>query len=173
LFYQAVAGDREALTRATAFFEQAQREDPSQPSVRAYLGASQLLNAAAATWPWEKGRLAKEGLVLLDQAVAAAPEDLEVRFIRGMTSYRLPRFMKRREVAAADLDMVASQAVAAAEEGTLAPALATASLYHHGLILEEENPIAAVAAWKKAAALDPDTPGGQAASLRLQSLAAP
>src|SRR5690606_25785615 len=117
LFFQAVAGDREALARATAFFEQAQREDPSQPSLRAYFGASQLLNAAAATWPWEKGRLAREGLVLLDQAVAVAPEDLEVRFIRGMTSYRLPRFMKRRNVAEFDLAKVASQAVAAAEEG--------------------------------------------------------
>lgn len=169
-FYRSVSGDREALSRATVGFETAHQRSPS-PVVTAYLGACRLLNAAAATWPWEKGRLSKEGVLLLEEAVSAAPDDLEIRFVRGMTSYRLPRFMGRRNVAIQDLARVAAQATQAARDGRLPRMLAAAALYHHGLILQEEGDnTAAIAAWREAVAVDPTAPGGQAAARQLQQM---
>lgn len=128
-------------------------------------GASTMLAAADARWPWEKGKLARQGMALLDQAVAADPDDLEVRFLRGMTNYRLPRFLGRLDLAARDLAFVAERARPAAGSGLLARPLAAAALYHHGMVCEERGDRdAAAMSCRGAREIGPDTPGGQAAA---------
>jgi hypothetical protein len=165
LFYSAVGGARAALRECSEVLAGCDAE----PKVLAYRGGCAMLEAARTPLPWDKGAHARQGLALLDQAVAAAPDDLEVRFVRGMTSYHLPRFLGRSRIASEDLSLVAGQAEAAAESGRLDPSLATAALFHHGVMLASlgDQP-AARSAWRRAAALGPATRAGKAAADRLK-----
>ena len=163
-FYAAVAGGKSAESSRLlwkAIFD----GDPQDREATAYCGASTVLAAAGARWPWEKGRLAREGMALLDRAVTSAPDDLEARFLRGMTNYRLPRFLGRFDLAADDLAFVAGRARPAAEAGLLDRPLAAAALYHYGRVCEERGDRAAAAAACRAATeVGPDTPSGRAAA---------
>jgi hypothetical protein len=130
-----------------------------------------MLRSARARLPWEKGKFAKAGLVLLDSTVAAAPSDPEVRFVRGMTCYNLPALFNRSSLAARDLAEVAGRAEAASADGTLPPALAAASLYHYGVIQTRAGDKAAAASlWRRAVALAPMSRAGQRA---MEDLARP
>jgi hypothetical protein len=162
LFFAAVDGDARSL-RACDDLLQRCDEDPAK--VAAYQGGCRLLQAARAPLPWDKGRLVKEGLALLDDAVRRAPGDLEVRFVRGMSSYHLPRFMGRAATAASDLAAVAAEAENATVTGELDLPIACAALFHHGKVLDDRGDRAgAVAAWRRATRLGPDTRAGQAAA---------
>lgn len=125
-----------------------------------------MLEAAKAPLPWDKGRLAREGLTMLDDAVKRAPDDPEVRFLRGITNYNLPRFFGRGDVAAADLAAVAGEAEAAVRAGRIDPSTGAAALYHHGVLLDRRGDRAAARdAWRRATVLGPDT---RAAALKVR-----
>jgi hypothetical protein len=167
LFHLAADGDRSALRECSEVLAAC---DGDAAKVLAYRGGCAMLEAARAPLPWDKGAHARRGLAMLDEAVAAAPVDLEVRFVRGMTSYHLPRFLGRTRVAAEDLSAVAGRAEAAAESGDLDRSQAAAALFHHGALLASlgDQP-AARSAWRRAAALGPATRAGRAAADRLRS----
>ena len=171
LFYQAVAGRKEALDRAVQILESLGGSSSGDPEVVAYVGACRLLEAAHAVWFWDKAILARRGLALLDRAVAQAPDDLEVRFLRGVTGYQLPFFVGRSKLSADDLAHVAARAVAAARAGTLDRRAAAAALYYYGLQREREGDAGgATAAWEQAVRISPDSPGGRDAARRLSSM---
>ncbi len=129
-----------------------------------------MLEVRDATWFWQKGELSKAGLKLLDDAVAARPGNLEILFLRGMTSYRLPGFFGRAKGAEQDLREVALAGPAAAQRGELDPRLVAGALFHYGLIRDEKDGdhAASEALWRQAAENFPDTPGGKAAIARLK-----
>ena len=165
-FYRAIDRDVDALRECERLTAGA---DETTPVLLAYRGACEMLRSAAAALPWDKGRHAKAGLGMLDRSVAAAPEDLEVRFVRGMTSYHLPAFFGRSKVAADDLSTVADAAEAALADGRLTPTLAAAALFHHGELLSRQGDArAARAAWSRAAAVGPATRAGRAALEKLE-----
>jgi len=60
-------------------------------------------------WPLKKLNLAKRSLVLLDSAIATAPESLEVRALRLAVTHHLPFFFDRSEQAANDLQLLKSE----------------------------------------------------------------
>lgn len=168
MFYDAVAGQDGALRSSTALLERLGGETSQDPQVIAYLGGCRLLAAPGAVLPWEMGRLSKEGLALQDRAVAAAPDDLEIRALRGLSNYQLPGFFGRGMVAAEDLAFAAPRAPAAVRAGALEPRIGAAVLYHHGLVLGRsgDRP-SAEAAWREAVAVSPDSPAGRAAAKQL------
>lgn len=161
-FYAAVAGDRPALARARQALNELGGGESSDPEVIGYLGACELLQAARAVLPWDKANLARDGLALEDRAVAEAPQDLEVRFLRGVTNYQLPRFMGRWNQATHDLATVAAVAEREAATGRLDRRAAAADLDYHGKVLEESyDAIGAIDAWRAASRVDADSPGGR------------
>ena len=161
LFYRSVAGDHDALPAAQKKLEDLGGGSSSDPQVVAYTGAAKLLQAARAPF-WEKPQLGREGLDLEDRAVAMAPKDLEVRFLRGVTAYQLPEFLGRRATATSDLAYVASVAEQAARDGRLDPRAAAADLVYDGKVREEKYDAAgAIADWRAAVRISPDSPGGK------------
>lgn len=155
LFFRAVEGDAEALGECESTLSSLATHDAK---VRAYRGACQMLRAKQARWPWEKGRYAEAGLRMLDAAVADAPSDPEVRFVRGMTSYNLPPVFSRGDLAAADLGAVAARAEASAADGTLDAPLAAAALYYYGELRQRAGDEAqAIDLWRRAIDLAPGT----------------
>jgi hypothetical protein len=122
----------------------------------------ELLKANVSPWIWEKASLAHDGLALEDRAVSQAPDNLEVRFLRGVTNYQLPRFLGRMATAESDIAAVSRVGEQAAREGRLDPRAAAAALDVQGKILEQKYEVApAIEAWRAAIRIDPAGSGGR------------
>ena len=160
-FYQSVGGNADALAPATKLLTELGGANSSDPQVVAYTGAATLLRAARAPF-LERPALGHVGIDLEDRAVAMAPDDLEVRFLRGVTFYQLPHFLGKADIAAADLAYVAKVAELAAREGRLDPRAAAADLDYFGKVREQNyDATGAEEAWRAALRVDADSPGGR------------
>lgn len=158
LYFQGSDGDKAAYSEADKQFSQLYRQHRNEPRVKIYYGSLRLLEASH-TWAlWKKNSLSREGILLMNEAVATAPSDLEVRFIRAATTYDLPSFFHLREQSEQDCAYLADRAERAAKTGELEPRLAAASLYFRGVFLRDaRNSDAAATAWRKAIALAPQS----------------
>ena len=168
LFYKSVDGDLDALAPALSMLNNLGGGRSANPEVVAYSGAAQLLAAKRSTGLFDKARLCREGLSLEDRAVDSAPDNLEIRFLRGVTNYELPKFFGRFPVAESDLAYVAKYAEAAAKDGRLDSRAATADLDYYAKSLERNyQNDAAVEAWRAAARIDPGSAGARDAQKHL------
>jgi hypothetical protein len=171
LHYRGVEGDTAAAERAYGLLTQLESERPDDPVLRAYLGSAHLLAATRVWVPWQKGKLSLEGLTLLDQAVAQAEENLEIRFLRGASTYYLPFFFHREEKAAEDFAWVAARARSAVAADRLDPTLAAAAFFFDGECRAKRADYAgAYAAWQAAREIGPDTKAGAKAASRLDEM---
>ena len=168
LFYQSVAGDRPALFKAQQILDELGGGNSPDPQVVAYAGAATLLAASRSQNFFEKSGLGNKGMDLVDKAVAEAPDDLEVRFLQGVTFYQLPAFLGRRQKAIEDLTSVARVAESAARSGRLDPRAAAADLVYYGKVREENyDAPGAIAAWRAALRIDPGSKAGEDARKHL------
>lgn len=157
-YYEAVEGNQDALDESRNLLHKLRTKNPKDSLILAYLGSTLLLEAARAVAPWRKGRLAKEGLRMLDEAVKQSPENLDVRFLRGVSTSHLPSFFKRAQQSAEDFAWLAPRAPDAVATGRLDARLGAACLYHHGLALEKAgNLTGARTAWQETVRLGPGT----------------
>jgi hypothetical protein len=171
LFYRAVAGDRDALDQSEALLRELGGAESADAEVVAYTGATELLAASRAFFPWDKASLAHQGLALQDRAVVMAPQDLEVRFLRGVTNYQLPIFLGRHQLAIDDLAAVARVAEQAANEGRLDRRAAVTDLDTYANELRRQKRLVeAIAAWQAAARIGPDIPAGADALSHLSAI---
>ena len=81
-------------------------ERPPDALLLAYDGALTMLRAKHGTWPPSRLRAVRDGLERLDAAVALAPSDVEVLYLRLVNTHYLPGFFGRRDTARADLRAV-------------------------------------------------------------------
>jgi hypothetical protein len=99
--------DRRAVARGAEILSLLQRSGSELsvarvPLLLAYGGAFLLLDAKHGTWPPARLRSVRAGLERLDAAVAAAPDDVEVRYLRLVSTLYLPGVFGRRESARSD-----------------------------------------------------------------------
>lgn len=161
LVLEGIDGDADAVRRALPILEAA--APGGEPRALAYLGVARLLEAKRSRWFWEKGAKAREGVGLLDRAVGLAPEDVEIRFLRGRSTLPLPRVFGRRDLAAADLAWVAPRG-----EAALPRDVAAAAWFYDGLCREEDGDREnARRSFEQALRLDPEGAHGRAAAQRL------
>ena len=103
--------------------------------------------------------------------VASAPENLEIRFVRAVTSYNLPGFFHRREQCESDFNFLCQRAERAAREGRFDPRLAAASLYYRAEFLREHGQNQqAIQCWKEAIRLAPQSRAAHDAASELNRL---
>lgn len=168
LYFDALEGKEGTLARSVELLEGLSRDKPGDPVIAAYLGSARLLESSRAKLPWRKGKLARQGLALLDRAVAASPDNPEIRFLRGVSTFHLPSAFGFQAKAADDLARAATRAEAAVTQGSLQPRIAAAALFYHGLALEKASDTAgARAAWAAAARISPTTRAGIDAARKL------
>ena len=87
----------EAAERETDWLAGHAGGDPARANLaRAYRGAILVAHAKHGFHPKRKLRLLQAGGPLLDSAVAAGPEDAEVRYLRLVSGYYLPFFLGRK-----------------------------------------------------------------------------
>lgn len=170
-YYKGIQGDSIAYEQADQLFSRLYQEHPDIPLIEAYYGSLRLLKASH-TWAlWEKGSLSKQGIALMNCAVAAQPDNLEIRFLRAATFYHLPAFFHLRQQSKEDFAYLAKVAVQAARTGRLEPSLAAASLYFHGIFLEEAGKTKlAVDNWQRTIDVAPTSPAALGARKKLKEL---
>ena len=128
LHFRGVDGDEAAAEQARQMLEELRASSPDAPLLTAYLGSARLLQARDAWAPWDKGKYGAEGIRLLDEAVDSAPEDVEIRFLRGVSTINLPDGFGRTETAKEDLAWAADKAEAAWRAGQIDDRIKSAAL---------------------------------------------
>jgi hypothetical protein len=101
-FESALHGDSSALPRASADLKQLLNDDPGNPLFLAYYGSTYALQAREAWMPWNKLKLAEQGLDLIDkglgrlrpahdrQTMRGAPVSVETRLVAISTFFQVP-----------------------------------------------------------------------------------
>lgn len=103
LHTEGVAGSAASVQEANQLLEQLRRDFPGNPLADAYHGSIMILIARDKTKSFDKLKWCKNGLRLLDSAVAAAPQDTMVRLLRGKAAFQLPeKYFKRTPTAIED-----------------------------------------------------------------------
>lgn len=112
LYKKGVAGNVTAVQEANQLLERLRFIYPADPLVDAYHGGTMILIARDKTKPLDKLRWSKNGLKLLDKAVAAAPQDGMIRLLRGKAAYKLPeKYFRRTQTAIEDYTFLIDQEI--------------------------------------------------------------
>jgi hypothetical protein len=106
---KAVKGDTKETKALTADLEKWTEEQPTNYLLQAYLGSVYTLDSRDA-WPGP-GKLTylRNGGKWLDGAVAAAPDNPAVRFVRAIDYYELPFFFGKGKTARDDFQILLKQ----------------------------------------------------------------
>ncbi len=172
LYFQSAVGDREALDRSLKMFQELREAKPDDARMRAYLGSAILADAADKTPLPTLLPQVNRGLDLLDAAGQAAPDDPEVRLVRGLTLFNVPKMFDRREEAEADLAWVVERMDQLVAEKKIDPRPAASALFSQGKVLQQRGDEAgARAMWERAVKMAPQSKGGKSAARRLAASA--
>lgn len=101
LFYQSVE-QADSIEKAIRLFKEIQTKKADEGIALTYIGALTALKGKFAFLPVTKYRRVLQGLALMDRGVKTSPDDIEARFIRGMTCFYLPFFFNRKQTARED-----------------------------------------------------------------------
>jgi hypothetical protein len=95
LYLSAVTDPRDIESGLSALARARDAGSSAPELLTAYEGALVTLRAKHGTWPPSRLRHLREGLALLDSAVRAAPDEAEIRYLRLLSCYFLPRILGR------------------------------------------------------------------------------
>ncbi len=101
-----VAGDHRAVKQGEEIFKKALSLDSTNAFAMGYYGSILSLKARDAKMPWTRIKYAKRGFEQLDKSVQINPDDLNIRLIRAMNSYQVPKIMKRLNLAMEDFNFI-------------------------------------------------------------------
>lgn len=101
-----VAGDSKAVEQAEQLLKKALSLDPNNAYATGYYGSVLSLKARDASMPWTKVKFAKQGFEQLDKSIQMNPDDLDVRLIRAMNSYQVPKMMNRLPLSIEDFEFI-------------------------------------------------------------------
>ena len=163
-------GNVTAVQEANQLSERLRLDYPDHPHAEAYHGSIMILIARDKTNPLEKLKWAKNGLKLLDKAVAAAPHDSMIRYLRGKSSYSLPeKYFQRTRTAIEDYTFLIDQE--SLQEGILGTNIYTILTYELGEAYRQigRNKVAA-RCWMKLEQQTQDPEFRQLLRQKLQSL---
>ncbi len=109
LYQRGLIGDKQAVTDCIATLEALLKNEPNNQLARVYLGSAYTLRSRDLSLGSQKLLALKKGTTLMDEAVAATPDDAHVRLVRALTNQSLPFFLGRRATARQDFEeLVAS-----------------------------------------------------------------
>jgi tetratricopeptide (TPR) repeat protein len=109
LYARGLAGDREAVSDCITALEKLLAAQPNEQVARVYLGSAYTLRSRDLPIGPAKLRALRKGIVLMDEAAAAAPENATVQLTRAVTNEALPAFLGRRKIAREQLDQLVAQ----------------------------------------------------------------
>lgn len=122
LYRRGLGGDKAAVEQSIEKLEAALKNQPNNQLARVYLGSAYTLRSRDLGFGPKKLEALKRGLAMMDEAVAAAPEEPKVRLVRALTTSSLPVIFGRRASSRKDFELLAQAAQSAPgkfEEGDL------------------------------------------------------
>jgi hypothetical protein len=156
---KAVNGDTQETKALTADLEKWTKEQPTNYLLQAYLGSVYTLDSRDA-WPGP-GKLTylRNGGKLMDGAVAAAPDNPAVRFVRAIDYYELPFFFGKGKTARDDFQILLKQVNGETKTPyTLNVETQQAIYYYAGLSFKQLSEMPqAKTAWQAGVALAPNS----------------
>ena len=160
--HQAAGGDAQETKRLTADLEKWTAEQPQNHLLQAYLGSLYTLCSRDA-WPGP-GKLTylRRGGQLLDEAVAADPENPAVRFVRAIDFFELPGIFGKRQAARDDFELLVRQVDGEVRTPyTLNVETSQAIYYYAGLSFQQQwLAPEAKATWQRGVEMNPASPLG-------------
>ncbi|HEV2666229.1 MAG TPA: histidine kinase, partial [Blastocatellia bacterium] len=167
----AMEQDVAAITEAEKLFDRILADEPQNATALAYHGALLGIKLGYGLTPHDQMyAVMRESTANLDRAVALAPDDIEIRGIRGYVSYFTPSYLSRDQFAVEDfahiIRLLERQSNTERRRAELHLTLGDA--YHKGG--DDEN---ARVSWLRAIELSPGASAAIAAESRLRYLAAP
>jgi hypothetical protein len=179
-FESALHGDSSALPKASAAFKQLLNQEPGNPLFLAYYGSTYALQAREAWMPWNKLKLAEQGLDLIDkglgrlrpqndrQIMRGAPVSVETRLVAISTFFQVPdnflhRFDPGKRLLAETLQTPAYAASPPSLQARLQFQAAVAAR-------QESRRNDEIASLQRVLALDASNVNGPAAKARLKEL---
>jgi len=107
LYLAARAGDKEATSKAFAYFNKATRDNPDDDLITAYYADCLSMTGRDSKVSTAMFMNAIKATKLLDKVVNNNPENIEIRLIRAYQSFRLPEsFFRRTATAIADFEYI-------------------------------------------------------------------
>jgi hypothetical protein len=157
---KAVNGDTKETQALTADLEKLTREQPDNHLLQAYLGSVYTLDSRDAWWGPDKLTYLRKGGKFLDAAVAAAPDNPAVRFVRAIDYYELPFFFGKGATAHDDFQILVKQIDGETKTPyTLDPETRQGIYYYAGLSFKHSSEVPqAKDAWERGLKFAPNTP---------------
>lgn len=127
------AGDAGAVIKSIDFFNKALRLEPKNNEIKAWLGSVTLIRARD-VWVLEQPKYLSTGSVIMDAAVAAEPDNIDIRWIRVNTYSHLPSFLGKDSIVVSDLEFILGKM-----QGTGNKELLQDTYYRLGLAYKKVN----------------------------------
>jgi hypothetical protein len=104
LYARGLGGDQQAVISCIAALEARHAVRPNDQLVCVYLGSAWTLRSR--DLPFGPGKLSalRQGMSLMDEAAARAPNDARVRLLRAVTYEAFPSILGRRQIARRELE---------------------------------------------------------------------
>lgn len=118
LYRKGLMGDKEAVEQCIAKLEEGLRSQPNNQLARVYLGSAYTLRSRDLGFGPKKLQVLRQGLRVMDEAVANAPDDPKVRLGRALTTSALPGIFARSAESRNDFLQLADLARMAPEKFT-------------------------------------------------------
>ncbi|MGZ5020631.1 MAG: hypothetical protein ACXWAV_09390, partial [Chthoniobacterales bacterium] len=132
LYRRGLAGDKEAVRQCIDKLEAALAAEPKNQLARVYLGSAYTLRSRDLGFSPRKLQALRHGLALMDEAVAAAPNESKIRLVRALTTSSLPGFLGQGAASRKDFEQLAQIAEATPEK--FEPGDLAIVFYHAGFV---------------------------------------
>ncbi|MFZ9855225.1 MAG: tetratricopeptide repeat protein [Limisphaerales bacterium] len=128
--------------------------EPTNAFAKALLGSVVVVSAREPFWPLAKIRRVRDGIVIMDEAIAMNPNDADARFTRASNNLFLPDFFNRRDVVEEDFQWLQSRA----DRGEFPVEFRQYVFLYHGLARKRwDEKERAESLWKTGLAINPNT----------------
>lgn len=110
LYRRGLAGDKAAVEQCIGKLEKVLQLQPQNQLARVYLGSAYTLRSRDLGYGPRKLQTLRQGLAVMDEAVATAPENPKVRLARALTTSALPPIFGRGSTTRKDFLLLADAA---------------------------------------------------------------
>ena len=143
-----------AVELAEKYFTQLLALEPKHALALVMLGSTQTMKARDAFWPQTRLDHARKGNKTMDAAVALATQDPEVRLVRAINNFHMPKFMGREEIVRADFAWLWER-ILAGPQPFKEEMKQEVALYYGRLLWKQKKPVPAREVWTRGVEFNP------------------
>jgi len=159
-------GNGISLSRAEEYLSKLLDLDPDNALALVYFGSALTMKARDAGSPWEAMEYLESGFSKMDKAVILAPNEAEVRLLRGINSLHIPEEFQRLYLALEDF-LALEELILTSDQDWGNEFLLPYNFYFGEALAKNGKNNEALSKWEKVCSLDPQSEFAQLAKHRL------